>query len=70
MSAPRLRLFGSRPRVREMRLSGFIIRQAENSPDIFIRAPDGETISIVAHLTAGNVSRIILESGRPTAEKE
>ena len=66
----RLRLFGSRPRIREMRLSGYVIRQAENSPDILIRAPEGDTLSIEAHLTAGNVRSIIIKCGRPSAGKD
>lgn len=66
----RLRLFGARPRIREMRLSGFIVRQAEGSNVVTVKAPDGATISAIGELTAGNVRRIIIESGRPPAAKE
>ncbi len=60
------RLFGPRPRIREMRLSGFIVRQAEGSQTITVTAPDGALVTIIGELTAGNVRRIILECGRPS----
>jgi hypothetical protein len=66
----RLRLFGSRPRIREMRLSGFIVRQREGSSTVTVTAPDGASLDIEAHLSIGNVRQLIIKCGRPSAGKD
>jgi hypothetical protein len=61
------KLFGFKP-YREMRLSGYVLRQREDSNVVHVSRLDGTTIDVTAILRAGNVVSIILRSGdkKPT----
>jgi len=61
MKRPR-KLFGV-PKYHEMRVSGYIVRQRIGSNVVTISREDGSKLSVSAHLTAGNVRQIIIESG-------